>query len=222
MPQNITLEQKQRAFSELSKVKTDFAARGWFPATSGNLSIRVGDIDNSTFTFAITSSGKDKSQSTPEDFLLVNEQSLPIETTNLKPSAETKIHSEIYRLTGCGAIFHVHTIYNNLLSELFWDQGSVTIEGVELIKAFNIWDEDASIEIPIIPNFADIAKIAELIEGAIMPRIPGIVLRKHGIYAWGADTFEAKRHLEAFEFLFEYAYKLYLMQTHYRNSGRRR
>jgi methylthioribulose-1-phosphate dehydratase len=222
MQPNITLEQKQRAFSELTNIKADFASRGWFPATSGNLSVRVGDIIDSAFTFAVTSSGKDKSQSTPEDFLLVNEQSLPIEATNLKPSAETEIHSEIYRLTGCGAIFHVHTVYNNVLSELFWEQGSIPIDGVELIKAFNIWEENAQIEIPILPNHAEIAKIARLIEGAILPGIPGIVLRKHGIYAWGADAAQAKRHLEAFEYLFEYAYKLNLMLTHYRSSSRRR
>jgi len=221
MTTTITLEQKQQAFNELKQIKADFAARGWFPATSGNLSMRVGEIHQNQFAFAITASGKDKSQSTPEDFLLVNELSLPIEATQLKPSAETKIHSEIYRLTGCGAIFHVHTVYNSLLSELFWEQGSIPIEGVELIKAFNIWDEEASIEVPILPNFADIARIAGLIEGAILPLIPGIVLRKHGIYAWGANAFEAKRHLEAFEFLFEYAYKLFLMQTHYRNAPRR-
>jgi methylthioribulose-1-phosphate dehydratase len=211
MQTSITLEQKQRAFNELSKIKADFAGRGWFPATSGNLSIRIGDIIENKFTFAVTASGKDKSQSTPEDFLLVNEQSLPTEATNLKPSAETKIHSELYRLTGCGAIFHVHTVYNNLLSELYWEQGSIPIEGVELIKAFNIWEEDAKIEIPILPNYADIGKIAAEIEGALVPCIPGIVLRKHGIYAWGTDAFEAKRHLEAFEYLFEYAYKLKLM-----------
>lgn len=215
----ITLEQKQRVFSELSKIKADFAARGWFPATSGNLSMRVSEIVDGTFTFAVTASGKDKSLSTPEDFLLVNELSLPTEATHLKPSAETKIHSEIYRLTGCGAIFHIHTVNNNLLSELCWEQGSIPIEGVELIKAFNIWEEDASIEIPILPNHADIGLIASLIEAALIPRIPGIVLRKHGIYAWGADAFEAKRHLEAFEYLFEYAYKLNLML---RASTRRR
>jgi methylthioribulose-1-phosphate dehydratase len=212
MSSSIILEQKQRAFNELSKIKADFAARGWFPATSGNLSIRVGPIVEQKFTFAVTASGKDKSQSTPEDFLLVNEQSLPTEPTNLKPSAETKIHSEIYRLTDCGAIFHIHTVYNNLLSELYWEQGNIPIEGVELIKAFNIWEEEASIAIPILPNYADIGKIASEIAGALLPRIPGIVLRKHGIYAWGADAFEAKRHLEAFEYLFEYAYKLNLMR----------
>ncbi len=211
MSMNIPLEEKQRAFAELREIKAGLAARGWFPATSGNLSVRVGDFAPDDFTFAITASGKDKSVQTPEDFLLVDGRGKPTETTRLKPSAETLIHCEIYRSTGAGAIFHVHTVYNNLISELYADKGSVTVQGVELIKAFNIWEENAQIEIPILPNFADIPRIAALVEGAIVPRIPGIVLRNHGIYAWGANAFEAKRHLEAFEFLFEYVYRSNLL-----------
>jgi len=208
---SILLEEKQRAFAELREIKANLAARGWFPATSGNLSVRVGGFEPEQFTFAITSSGKDKSVQTPEDFLLVNEKGIATEATSLKPSAETLIHSEIYRLTGAGAIFHVHTIFNNLVSELYWERKSIPVDGVELIKAFNIWDEEAQIEIPILPNYAEIPRIAALVEDAIIPRIPGIVLRKHGIYAWGANAFEAKRHLEAFEFLFEYVYRSHLL-----------
>ncbi|MCR8634927.1 methylthioribulose 1-phosphate dehydratase [Paenibacillus radicis (ex Xue et al. 2023)] len=212
MSETLRLEEKQQAFSELRDIKTTLAARGWFPATSGNLSIRVGDFTPEQFTFAITASGKDKSVNTPSDFLLVNEQGKPTDITGLKPSAETLIHCEIYRATGCGAIFHVHTVFNNLVSELFWERKSIPVDGVELIKGFNIWDEEAQIEIPILPNYTDIPRIAELVEKAIVPRIPGIMLRKHGIYAWGANAFEAKRHLEAFEFLFEYVYRLELLK----------
>ncbi|MBP1994782.1 methylthioribulose 1-phosphate dehydratase [Paenibacillus eucommiae] len=211
MTEPIRLEDKQRAFAELRSIKAGFAAKGWFPATSGNLSVRVGGFDPESFTFAITSSGKDKSVETPEDFLLVNEKGLPTEATALKPSAETLIHSEIYRLTGAGAIFHVHTVFNNIVSELYWSKGHIPVDGVELIKGFNIWEEDAHIEIPILPNYAEIPRIAALVEGALQPKIPGIVLRKHGIYAWGANSFEAKRHLEAFEYLFEYVYRWNLL-----------
>jgi methylthioribulose-1-phosphate dehydratase len=207
-----TLEEKQTVISELTAIKTNLAARGWFPATSGNLSMRVGEMRGEQFTFAITSSGRDKSINTPEDFLLVDEHMIPSESTKLKPSAETIIHREIYRLTGCGAIFHVHTVENNLASELYWERGNVPVDGVELIKAFNIWEEDAQIEIPILPNYADIPKIASLIESRIVSRIPGILLRKHGIYAWGTNAFEAKRHLEAFEYMFDYAVKLHMLQ----------
>ena len=58
--EEITLEDKQRALQELSEVKRLFASRGWFPGTSGNLSIRVGDFTPEQFDFAITASGKDK------------------------------------------------------------------------------------------------------------------------------------------------------------------
>jgi methylthioribulose-1-phosphate dehydratase len=208
----LLLEDKQRAFAELRSIKSTLAAKGWFPATSGNLSIRVGGFERDRFAFAITSSGKDKSVETPEDFLLVDQTGARLEPTSLKPSAETLIHCEIYRMTGCGAIFHVHTVFNNIVSELFWERGSIPVQGVELIKAFNIWEDEALIEVPILPNYSDIPKIAELVPGVIDERIPGIMLRKHGIYAWGANAFEAKRHLEAFEYLFEYVYRMELLK----------
>lgn len=207
-----TLEQRQNAFAELREVKTELAARGLFPATSGNLSVRVGEFAANRFAFAITASGKDKSKHTPEDFLVVDGSGRPIEPTKLKPSAETLIHCEIYRLTGCGAVFHVHTVFNNIMSELYAESGSIAFQGVELIKAFNIWEENARIEVPILPNYAEIPKIAALVESRLDKKIPGIVLRNHGIYAWGANVFEAKRHLEAFEFLFEYAYRMKAIQ----------
>ncbi|MFD2115915.1 methylthioribulose 1-phosphate dehydratase [Paenibacillus yanchengensis] len=209
---SITLEEKQQAFAELRSVKQLFAERGWFPGTSGNLSVRVGDFDAEQFHFAITASGKDKTIDTPSDFLLVDQTGQPSELTSLKPSAETLIHCEIYRLTGAGAIFHIHSVYNSIISEYFWERKSVPVDGVELIKAFNIWDEDAHIEIPIVSNFAHIPAIVPEVTDRIDSKIPGILLRKHGIYAWGANAFEAKRHLEAFEFLFEYVYKMELLQ----------
>jgi methylthioribulose-1-phosphate dehydratase len=162
--------------------------------------------------YAITASGKDKNVDTDDDFLLVDGSGKAVEQTHLKPSAETLIHCELYRLTGCGAIFHVHTVFNNIVSELYAARGTVPIEDIELIKAFNIWDEGAAIEVPIVPNYADIPKIAVLVESAIQPRVPGLLIRKHGICAWGDDAFAARRHLEAFEFLFEYVYRWQLLQ----------
>ncbi len=208
----ITLEEKQRAFAELSEVKAVFAARGWFQATGGNLSLRIGEFSPDSFTFAITASGKDKSVNTPEDYLIVDQDGKPAEATSLKPSAETSIHCEIYRLTGAKAIFHVHTVFNNLASAIYSERGSIPVKAVELIKAFNIWEQDAEIEIPILPNYADVPTIVPLIESRIVDRVPGIMLDKHGIYAWGDSVFAAKRHLEAFEFLFEYVYRLKLLE----------
>jgi len=210
--QDIALEEKQRAFAELREVKELFASRGWFPGTSGNLSVRVGGFEPGDFQFAITASGKDKTVNTPEDYLIVNQNGKPCETTSLKPSAETLIHCEIYRLTGAGAIFHIHSVFNNVISEYFWDRKSVPVDGVELIKGLNIWDEEAHIDIPIVSNFAHIPSIVPEVTERLNPQIPGIILRKHGIYAWGKNAFEAKRHIEAFEFIFEYVYRLELLK----------
>ena len=170
--EEITLEDKQCALQELSEVKRLFASRGWFPAQAVICQIRVGDYTPQQFDFAITASGKDKSLSTPEDFLFVNQDGKPSELTKLKPSAETLIHCEIYRQTGCGAIFHIHTVFNSIVSELFWERKSIPVEGVELIKAFNIWDEEAHIEIPIVSNFAHIPSIVPEITERLDPRIP--------------------------------------------------
>lgn len=209
---NVPAEDKNRVLGELADIKDLFAARNWFPGTSGNLSMRVGEFSPESFHFAVTASGKDKSKRTPEDFLIVDQNGKPAETTGLKPSAETLIHCEIYRLTGCGAVFHVHTVFNNLISEYYGEQGHVPVQGVELIKAFNIWEENAAIQIPVLPNYADIPSIARLVPDVLNAAVPGILLRNHGIYAWGRDAFEAKKHLEAFEFLFEVAYRRLLLE----------
>lgn len=209
---NVPAEDKNRVLGELADIKDLFAARNWFPGTSGNLSMRVGAFSPESFYFAVTASGKDKSKRTPEDFLIVDQNGKPAETTGLKPSAETLIHCEIYRLTGCGAVFHVHTVFNNLISEYYGEQGHVPVQGIELIKAFNIWEENAAIQVPVLPNYADIPSIARLVPDVLNAAIPGILLRNHGIYAWGRDAFEAKKHLEAFEFLFEVAYRRLLLE----------
>jgi methylthioribulose-1-phosphate dehydratase len=212
----IAAEEKRRVLAGLAELKAHLASRGLFPGTSGNLSARVGEFRPDRFHFAITASGKDKSRSTPEDFLFVDQDGRPAEATALKPSAETLIHCEIYRLTGCGAIAHVHTVFNNIVSEWFWERRAVPVHGVELIKAFNIWEEEASIDVPILPNHADVPRIVPEVSARLDPRVPGILLRKHGVYAWGRTIEEAKKHLEAFEFLFEYVYRWELLR-----SGRR-
>jgi len=197
-----TLEQRLDAFRRLDEVKLTFARRDWFPGTSGNLSIKISDHP---LQFAVTASGKDKTKLSAEDYLVVDGNAQPVEPTALKPSAETLIHAVVYqKIPQAGACFHVHTVWNNLVSDLYFGQRAFSIQGQELIKGLGIWEENARIAIPIVENFADIPTLASAIEKVITPDIPGVLIRNHGIYAWGATDFEAKRHLESFEFLFEY------------------
>ncbi|KYQ87138.1 methylthioribulose 1-phosphate dehydratase [Thermoactinomyces sp. CICC 24226] len=210
----VEMEKVEEAFHELRKVKELFAGRGWFPATSGNLSVRVDVQEGEPDLIAITASGKDKTVHTPEDFLLVNKEGKPAFPTCLKPSAETLVHTAIYqKIKESRAIFHIHTVHNNLISEQCGDSGYVSFSGHEIIKALNIWEEGAVIRLPVVPNHASIPDLAQAVREVIDPQVPAVLIRNHGIYAWGDSVFAAKRHLEAFEFLFEYQVKLQLLNS---------
>lgn len=192
---------------ELADIKDELAERDWFFGTSGNLSIRVTE---SPTTFLVTASGKDKRKRTNEDFLLVDQHGFPAEESGLKPSAETVLHTAIYEKTKAGCVLHVHTVDNNVVSELYGDQGKVVFTKQEIIKALGLWEEDAKVEIPIIPNFADLQKLGDVFTKHIKEDTGAVLIRNHGITVWGKTAFEAKRHLEAYEFLCSYLLKLKL------------
>lgn len=192
-------------WQELSNVKAELAERDWFMGTSGNLAIKVSD---DPLQFLVTASGKDKRKQTDEDFLLVDQFGRPAEDTHLKPSAETLLHVEIYRRTNAGCSLHVHTIDNNVISEIYGDRGEVRFQGQELIKAFDMWEEDAVLRIPIIPNYAHIPTLAKSFAEHIKEDTGAVLIRNHGITVWGRNAFEAKKVLEASEFLFRYQLRL--------------
>ncbi len=209
MPYRLYQEEKQKAVNVLNDLKIKLYNKGWFPATSGNLSYK---LHESPLMFAITSSGKDKGTVTHEDVIFVDKNAKPVEKTKLKPSAETKIHSQIYQKTDAGCVIHIHTVNNNFISSLYFEEGKVKIKDMEMIKALDIWEEDAEIEIPIIENYFDLDKLAEEAGKAINTKVPGILIKNHGIYSWGRNEFEAKRHIEAFEFMFELMKNLILFK----------
>lgn len=192
---------------ELADVKDELAVRDWFMGTSGNLAIKVAD---EPLEFLVTASGKDKKKRTDEDFLLVDAKGQPAVETPLKPSAETLLHCAIYEKTDAGCSLHVHTVANNVISELYGDAGKIDFQGQELIKAFGLWEEDAVLTIPIIPNHADIPTLAKEFDAFITADKGAVLIRNHGITVWGKDGFEAKKLLEACEFLFQYQLALQL------------
>lgn len=175
---------KQQRWRELAEVKRELAERDWFPATSGNLSIKVTD---EPLTFLVTASGKDKRK-------------------------ETLLHTHLYNKTNAGCCLHVHTVNNNVISELYGDQKKITFRGQEIIKALGLWEENAEVTVPIIENPAHIPTLAALFVEEVSEDSGAILIRNHGITAWGRTAFEAKRVLEAYEFLFSYHLKLKTLQ----------
>jgi len=58
---------------------------------------------------------------------------------------------------------------------------------------------------PILENDQNITRLADVVEAKLAqcPNVHGFLLRRHGLYTWGASLEQAKRHLEILEFLFE-------------------
>jgi methylthioribulose-1-phosphate dehydratase len=52
-----------------------------------------------------------------------------------------------------------------------------------------------------IPALAE--QVHERLNDATDPLQYGYLIRRHGLYTWGRDLAEARRHVEIFEFLFE-------------------
>ena len=101
---------------------------GMVPATSGNFSARVNDKE-----IAITVSGKHKGQLTADDIMRIDFQGQSLD--GKKSSAETGLHTQIYRRYGdINAVLHVHSIASILLSRCVDD--TVVIQNHELLKAF--------------------------------------------------------------------------------------
>jgi methylthioribulose-1-phosphate dehydratase len=66
---------------------------------------------------------------------------------------------------------------------------------------------EACVSIAVVPNTQDIAALAESLEGRLAAGDPdlrhGFLMAGHGLYTWGADLAEARRHIEVLEFLME-------------------
>ena len=59
--------------------------------------------------------------------------------------------------------------------------------------------------LPILENSQDMTELATRVSATLRENrgIHGLLLREHGLYTWGSDLQEAKRHVEILEFLME-------------------
>ncbi len=184
---------------EIMTVGHELAARDWTPATSSNFSMRL-DADH----IAITVSGRDKGRLGADDVMVIDLNGNPVDTSE-RPSAETLLHTQLYQLLpGTGAVLHTHSRTQTVASRLFASQGHIRLEGYELLKAFNGYStHESALDVPVFPNTQNMMNLAEQVAERLTKNAPlhGYLIDGHGIYTWGRDMHEAKRQLEAFEFL---------------------
>lgn len=184
---------------QIARAGSELAARGWTPATSGNFSMRI-DED----TIAVTISGRDKGALSSHDVMAIGLDGQPVGTTN-RPSAETALHLQIYRRRpATGAVLHTHSPNQTVASRLFAEDGVIALHGWELQKALTGYtSHESRLDVPVFPNSQDMGDIERNVAAWLDESRPlyAYLIEGHGLYTWGRDMPEARRHLEALEFL---------------------
>lgn len=200
MPSPYSAARFAECAQQIAEQARDLAALGWIPATSGNFSLRLDDRH-----VAVTASGRNKAQLSPQDVIVVDLDGQPIHAGGAQPSAETRLHTQIYRrFAAAGAVLHTHSLAQTLASKVFAPQQRLVIEGYELLKAFAGYSTHLErIVIPVFANSQDMDELAQAIDDFLATeQIHHVYLIDgHGAYAWGATMSEARRHLDALEFL---------------------
>ena len=183
---------------EIVAATRELSALGWTPATSSNFSMRLDERHA-----AITISGRDKGRLVATDIMVVDMAGKAVATDH-RPSAETLLHTQLYaRYPDVGCVLHPHPHVQTVASRLYAAQGHVHLEGYELLKAFaGNQTHEMAVDVPVLSNTQDMGELAEWVE-TLLDQQPmwGYLINGHGLYAWGKDMAEARRHLEAFEFL---------------------
>jgi methylthioribulose-1-phosphate dehydratase len=188
--------------ASLARLGPDFYTRGWVLGTSGNFSAV---INREPLRLAITSSSVDKSTLAAEHILEIDGEGNVLEGSG-RASAETLLHLAVVRLRRAGVVLHTHSVWSNILSDAHFGDGGFSIEGYEMLKGLEgVTTHEHSEWLPIIENAQDMKALAATVEATLNghPQSHGFLLRRHGLYTWGRDIAEAKRHVEILEFLLE-------------------
>ena len=181
-------------------------ARGWVPATAGNISQRFGqEAAAPAGRIAITRSGVHKGCLDAACVIEVDFAGKPV-VAGQKPSAETLLHCQILaQFPEANAVVHGHSVAGTVLSMV--EAGdALMFEGYELFKAFaGQSTHEVRLALPLFANDQDMARLAGVVEPHLAEMKLGYYIRGHGIYVWGPDMDTAVWRLEALEFLLECA-----------------
>jgi len=202
-PRRSEIEAFKQLATQLVEVGRRFYSRGWCSGTSGNFSAV---LTRDPLTLAMTASGVDKGELTSDQVLHIDGQGIVLNGAKLKPSDESPLHLRVARDLPVGAVLHTHSVWSTILSDLHAAEGHVSIEGYEMLKGLsNVHTHETCELLPIIDNSQVMSTLADTISDRLRqdPPIHGFLLRRHGLYTWGADLHEAVRHVEILEFLLE-------------------
>jgi len=202
VPSPASPEDFSKAAECLAEIGRGFYARAWVLGTSGNFSAV---ISREPLRLAITSTGLDKGTLTPAHFLEID-NAANVVRGNGRPSAEALLHLAIVRGVAAGAVLHTHSVWSTVLSGTHARHGGIALEGYEMLKGLaGVKTHKHREWLPILENSQDMMELADCVAATLKEKtdIHGFLLQEHGLYTWGENLPEAKRHVEILEFLME-------------------
>ncbi|MEV5596732.1 acireductone synthase [Streptomyces sp. NPDC052496] len=194
----------RRAGARLAAEAARFAALGWMRGTSGNLSVV---LTRDPLRLAVTASGRDKGELTADDVVLVDGRGAAVAGTQGsaagagRPSAEAGLHARVVRLTGAGAVVHVHTVAAVAMGRR--RPGGIVFRDLEMLKGLGQPADGPAVRLPVVANSQDMDVLGDRLAEAREPRMPAVVVAGHGLYVWGADLLQARHHAEVVQWLLE-------------------
>lgn len=180
-----------------------FASLGWMRGTSGNLSAV---LSRDPLRLAVTASGLDKGTLSAADITVVDSVGSPVPgrpgSPRATPSAEAALHARAAQLTGADAVVHVHTIAA-VVAGRRWPAG-VELADLEMLKGIGLPAAGETVLLPVMANSQDMTELGRQLEQVWNPRVPGVLVADHGLYAWGASLLNARHHTEILEWILEF------------------
>ncbi|KAF9516515.1 hypothetical protein BS47DRAFT_1376005 [Hydnum rufescens UP504] len=196
---------------------------GWVTGTGGGVSIRIND------KAYIAPSGVQKERIIPTDIFvlpypLVEPPSphtdrvfLRRPQKNLKESACTPLFWNAFDLRDAGSCVHTHS-QNAVMATLLWPGEVFEISHQEMIKGVRTGGMGKALSyldkltVPIIDNTPFEEDLKDSMAAAMKkyPEAAGVLVRRHGVYVWGADWEKAKTQTECLDYLFEISVKMKL------------
>ncbi|KAG9079924.1 Methylthioribulose-1-phosphate dehydratase [Ceratobasidium sp. UAMH 11750] len=190
---------------------------GWVTGTGGGISIRQGD------KVYIAPSGVQKERIKPEHIFVLPfprpspDSFLRKPTQPLKESACTPLFWNAFKLRDAGSCVHTHS-QHAVMATLLWEGDVWEVSHLEMIKGVRQGGMGKALSyldtlvVPIIQNTPYEEDLKDSMEQAMVkyPNAAGVLVRRHGVYVWGADWEKAKTQTECLDYLFEVSVKMKL------------
>ena len=178
---------------------------GWASGTGGGICIRDGDA------VVMAPSGVQKERIRRDEMFRVG-----LDGTVLSRPADPALRLtecgslflKAIQLRGAGAVIHSHSLHA-VLATLLFDR-EFAISHLEMIKGIEGMEYHDRLVVPIIDNTARECDLAEALGEAIeaYPASHAVLVRRHGVYVWGADWVRAKTQAECYDYLFRAAVEM--------------